>query len=237
MLTSAKVLSLDSGNAPAQAELAQLDTSAAKPVSAASPSPVPAAAIPASRAAVLPSVTSRPSSLSSSAAPLQKEPPSKPTAFKAGFLNPQPTAAKPRRIQIKEDSDESDGEAVAAQAPAVSALLAPASATASDATSPVKPSKAAAAAAAAAASAVTDEDIVARAARIASMNVIQSFSPQHPSYSSTEIFDARATPLSPCPAIGTSSRKLGKLCGGLLSDSILTFQSCPCKIGLLYLAA
>ena len=50
----------------------------------------------------------------------------------------------------------------------------PASAAESIASSPLKPSHASVAAAAAAAAAVTDEDIVARAARIASMHVTHS---------------------------------------------------------------
>lgn len=94
-----------------------------------------------------------------------KEPPAKTTSFKPGFLNPQPAVPRPRRIEIKEDSDESDGEKVSGH----SALD---SAASSHVSSPLKPSRATiTAAAAAAAAAVTDEDIVARAARIASLNV------------------------------------------------------------------
>jgi hypothetical protein len=96
------------------------------------------------------------------------------TSFKPGFLNPQTLAPQPRRIQIKEDSEESEQED--GKEPVSEAVLSQVSAhtPASDFVHPMKPSQATIAAAAAAAVAVTDADIVARAARIASMNVTES---------------------------------------------------------------
>ena len=96
------------------------------------------------------------------------------TAFKPGFLNPHTLAPQPRRIQIKEDSEESEQEDDKEQVSEAAISQVPAYTPASDFIHPMKPSQATIAAAAAAAVAVTDEDIVARAARIASMNVTQS---------------------------------------------------------------
>jgi hypothetical protein len=174
-LTHRQVLSFDPANTLVQAELARLDTpAAAHHAPTAAPATVLAKSA-ASTAAPPSSSVSRNTPASSSTAAPQKEAPAKMTAFKPGFLNADPSAPKPRRIQIKEDSDESDPEPDSDPPPSAAAATAqaPASAAVHNTVAPVKPSHAAVAAAAAAAVAVTDEDIVARAVRIASMNVTQ----------------------------------------------------------------
>jgi hypothetical protein len=162
-----QVLSFDPGNSFAKAELAHLDDSVltGASINTVSAPHAAAAANLAPRADGLPSSMSRVVPPSSSATHSVKEPPSKVNLFKSGFLNPQPAVPKPRRIQIKEESEESDEEAVSEN----SAALEPAAS--SHVSSPLKPSRAAITAATAAAVAVTDEDILARAARIASLNV------------------------------------------------------------------
>jgi hypothetical protein len=174
---SFQVLSLDPGNHLAQAELAQLDGSAAKVRSST------AASLNAfsSSSAKITTVGDAPPKLSvhhpapsSSSASFRKEPPSKVTAFKPGFLNPEPVPPKPRRIQIKEDSDESEPDAPIDHAPEAVFTQSSVSAVALNFVPPLKHCHSAVTAAAPAAVAVTDEDIVARAARIASLNVCQS---------------------------------------------------------------
>ena len=162
-----QVLSFDPSNAFAQTELKQLDGSASTSaaIDAVASTPTSTAAKSAARPTLLPSSMSQAIPPSSGTACSVKEPSAKTNSFKPGFLNPQPAVPRPRRIEIKEDSDESDGEKVSGH----SALD---SAASSHVSSPLKPSRATiTAAAAAAAAAVTDEDIVARAARIASLNV------------------------------------------------------------------
>jgi hypothetical protein len=181
-------LSFDPGNALAQRELVNLDGSAAKrdtftlpaadAVSFSSAATISAKSATSAAAPTSSSVLHHPT-LTSSAHPPRKEPPAKMTAFKPGFLNSEPIAPKPRRIQIQEDSDESDPDAVSDNYPASVTTQALTSDAANNMIPPMKPSHAAAAAAAAAAVAVSDEDIVARAARIASMNVTQHFSEFH----------------------------------------------------------
>ena len=164
------MLSFDPSNAFAQTELKQLDGSASTSaaIDAVASTPTSTAAKSAARPTLLPSSMSQAIPPSSGTACSVKEPSAKTNSFKPGFLNPQPAVPRPRRIQIKEDSDESDGENVSQH----SVCAALDSAASSHVSSPLKPSRATiTAAAAAAAAAVTDEDIVARAARIASLNV------------------------------------------------------------------
>jgi hypothetical protein len=165
-----QVLSFDPGNAFAHAELAQLDgsTSTSAAIYANASTPTTAAAKSAARAALLSSTMSQANPPSSGISCSVNDPPAKINSFKPGFLNPQPAVPRPRRIQIKEDSDESDEESVPENTATLESAALKAS---SHVSSPLKPSRAAITAAAAAAASVTDEDIVARAARIASLNV------------------------------------------------------------------
>jgi hypothetical protein len=178
-----QVLSFDPSNTLAQAELAQLDGSAAKieAPSAAAEKALSTATVPAkySRSTASPpsSSISNCSVRSSSSALPRKDPPAKMTAFKPGFLNPEHLAPKPRRIQIKEDSDDSEPEVTVDHSSAAVTTQDSTSVSAYNLLPSMNASHAAASAAAPVV--VTDEDIMERAARIATMNVTHSHAPIH----------------------------------------------------------